>query len=197
MRVEDPQVFLPFQPAAEQWAAVWLQKNNLTAQDKLVVLHPGASDATKCWPASSFAQLLDAMNAQGCRMILVGHGPTVQIAHEIRARAKAPFFDLTGQTSVGEMASLLKRCQMLISNDSGPVHVGAAAGIYVISLFLRDQPGINPERWRPLGSKGFILTNKPAEAVKLDSSGEVASGLKDSIEVSEVLQLANRLLQKP
>jgi heptosyltransferase II len=197
LRVDNPGLHLPFQPSAEQWAEVWLRKNNLSPRDKLVVLHPGASDVTKCWPASCFARLIDAMAVQGCHMIVVGHGPTVQIAHDIRALAKMPFFDLTGQTSVAEMASLLKRCQLLISNDSGPVHVGAAAGIYVISLFLRDQPGINPERWRPLGPKGFILANKPLEAIKLDASGGVVSGVKDSIEVSEVLQLANRLLQKP
>jgi heptosyltransferase-2 len=196
LRIEDPRVFLPFQPEAEQWAQEWLNKNGLVAQNKIIAIHPGASDMTKCWPVSSFAQLIDALAAQGYTILVVGHGAVAQIADDIRRQAKAKFLDLTNQTSVAELASLLKRCRMLISNDSGPVHIAAAAGIYVISLFLRDQPGINPERWRPLGPKGFILTNKPHEAVRLDTSGEVQSGLKDSIEVKAVLEMANGLLQK-
>ena len=59
------------------------------------------------------------------------------------------------------MVSLLRRSRLLISNDSGPVHVAAGVGTSVISLFMRNQPGINPERWKPLGSKSFILSNIP------------------------------------
>jgi heptosyltransferase II len=137
------------------------------------------------------------LSAEGYKVVLVGHGAAVDQAQQIRAKVRGQLLDVTGQTSVAQMASLLKRSYLLISNDSGPVHIAAAAGIYVISLFLRNQPGINPERWRPLGSKGFILSNKPEEAVRLDQQGGIASGLKGSIQVHDVLELANRLLQKP
>jgi heptosyltransferase-2 len=196
LRVESPQTYLPYHPEAERWADEWMAKHGLSDGQKVVVIHPGASDVTKCWPPSSFTQLMDRLSAQGCPVVVIGHGDTSHITQYLRQTVKSPFFDLTNQTSMAQMASLLKRSHLLISNDSGPVHVAAAAGIYVISLFLRNQPGINPERWRPLGPKGFLLTNKPDEVVKLNASGAIASGLKDSIAVSDVFDLAQDLLQK-
>ena len=79
------------------------------------------------------------------------------------------------------MVSLLRRARLLISNDSGPVHVAAGVGSRVISLFLRDQPGINAERWKPLGPKSFILNNKLQPG---------------SISVDQVLELTGQIIQK-
>ena len=65
--------------------------------------------------------------------------------------------NLAGKLSVGELAALLSRCRLLVSNDSGPVHVAAAVGIPVVALFGRSQPGINATRWRPLGPHHVVL----------------------------------------
>lgn len=198
LKVDSPSMFLPLQPEAEEWADDWFKNNGLHSFSKVVAVHPTASDPTKCWPVASFAQLIDQLvSGQGCSVVLCGGKGTAVLAQEIRSRSTQPFLDLTGKTTVAQTASLLKRCRLLISNDSGPVHVAAAAGIYVISLFLRNQPGINPERWKPLGPKGFVLANKPEEAVQLDHSGQVASGLMDSITVDQVAHLAAEILQKP
>jgi ADP-heptose:LPS heptosyltransferase len=94
-----------------------------------------------------------------------------------QTRDASQIVNLTGKTSLAQMVSLLRRSRLLISNDSGPVHVAAGVGSSVISLFLRDQPGINAERWKPLGPKSFIL--KP-----------------DSIKVDNVLELVEQIFQK-
>lgn len=191
-----PGSFLPIQPDAEQWINAWLKENNLT-DVQIIAVHPGASDPTKCWPLGSFASLMDQISQmQGCRVVVFGAGDTIGMAKELRKLCSRPFLDLTGKTTVAQTAALLKKCRLLVSNDSGPVHMAAALDIYVISLFLRDQPGINPERWRPLGPKGFVLSNKSQEAVRLDLSGKVVSGTKDSITVDQVVCLAQELLQR-
>ncbi len=198
LKVERPSMFLPLQPEAERWVQGWFNENDLSPSSKLVAVHPGASDPTKCWPIQSFAHLIDQLVGQHrCSVILCGGKETVTLAQTIRSQSTQPFLDMTGKTTIAQTASLLKKCRLLVSNDSGPVHVAAAAGIYVISLFLRNQPGINPERWKPLGPKGFVLANKPEEAVRLDRSGQIASGLRDSITVDQVARLAKELLQKP
>jgi ADP-heptose:LPS heptosyltransferase len=97
--------------------------------------------------------------------------------------------DLTGKTSVAQMASLLRRCRLLISNDSGPAHVAAGVGIYVISLFLRSQPGINKvwvKRWKPLGPKSFVLPKDQT----------IMAGQSDPISVDNVLELVEQIFHK-
>ena len=92
--------------------------------------------------------------------------------------------NLTGKTSLAQMVSLLRRARLLISNDSGPVHVAAGVGSSVISLFLRNQPGINAERWKPLGPKSFILKYDPV------------AGQLGSISVDNVMKLTEQIFKK-
>jgi heptosyltransferase-2 len=196
LKVASPSIFVPVDPKAEKWAQEWLTKNNPSGL-KIVAIHPAASDSTKRWPAGCFIGLVDQLiDRHKCLVIVIGTGAAVDLARELRAQCSRTFIDLTGQTSVAQIVSLLRRCQLVISNDSGPMHLGAAAGIYVIALFLRNQPGINPERWRPFTPKGFVLSNRPEEAIRLGSNGNVASGQMDSIKVEDVVALAEDLLKR-
>ena len=54
-------------------------------------------------------------------------------------------------TSLGELAALFKKASLVISNDSGPAHIASGVGVPVISIFGRNQPGLSPRRWGPLG----------------------------------------------
>jgi ADP-heptose:LPS heptosyltransferase len=65
--------------------------------------------------------------------------------------------NLAGKTSVSQLASILKRCRLFISNDSGPVHIASALGVAVISIFGRNQKGLSPDRWAPLGKNARVL----------------------------------------
>ncbi len=187
-------LFVPKQKEAEDWAMDWLRDNHITPGE-LVAVHPSASDQTRLWPAHHFAQLIDALTSRyPFKVVLIGSKDCSVCAHGIKAKSHAAFLDLTGQTTVAQMASLLRLSRLLISNDSGPVHVGAGVGINVISLFLRNQPGINPKRWRPLGPRSHILTNKPGEEIGLDNRNAVVSGKPDSITVEEVLGLVERIV---
>ncbi len=197
MNFINPSIFLPIKPQAQQWAQQWVEANN-PSKLKMVAIHPGASDLTKRWSAGRFVELINALvKEHNCCVLVIGGENVVELTREMSAQCSFPFFDLTGQTSIAQLASLLRLCDLLISNDSGPMHLGAAVGIYVIALFLRNQPGINPERWKPYGPKGFVLSNRPEEAILLGKDGSVASGQKDSIQIKDVMTLANELLRRP
>lgn len=196
LQVQSPSTFLPKDPKAEEWARAWLKTNNPSGL-KIVAIHPGASDSTKRWPSGCFMGLVDQLvEKHHCLVVVIGAGVAVDLACELRSQCSRPFIDLTGQTTISQIGSLLRRCHLLISNDSGPMHIGAAVGIYVIALFLRNQPGINPERWKPYSPKGYVLSNLPQDAIRLGRDGNVSSGQKDSIKVEDVLRLANDLLEK-
>jgi heptosyltransferase-2 len=181
VETNDLNVFVPSQKEADAWSAQWMRENNLRSNE-IIVIHPGASDSTKCWPAENFVRLIDRLAERyALKIVLIGSVQTMPVAEAILRQTRIPsqFLNLTGKTSLAQMVSLLRRARLLISNDSGPVHVAAGVGTSVISLFLRNQPGINAERWKPLGIKSFILSNSPT-----------------SFSVEDVLELTERILLK-
>lgn len=187
IEAHDLDVFVPSQKKAEEWAEQWLRENDLRS-DEIIVIHPGASDMSKCWPSANFARLMDRLSERyALKIVLIGSTQTVPVAAEIlkQTRLASKFLDLTGKTSLGETVSLLRRARLLISNDSGPVHVAAGVGTYVISFFLRNLPGINAERWQPLGPKSFVLPKSQA-----------AIGPSVLISVDDVLELTEQIFQR-
>lgn len=182
----DLDIFVPLQKEAEEWVGHWMQENKL-GSNQFIVVHPGASDPDKCWPAANFALLMDRLAEKyAFKIVLIGSPQTVPVATAIlgQTRKASQFLDMTGKTSLAQMTSLLRRTRLLISNDSGPVHVAAGVGASVISLFMRDQPGINAERWKPLGPRGFILKCSPS------------ANQPGSISVDNVLELTDKIFQK-
>ena len=71
--------------------------------------------------------------------------------------AKVPIHDLSGRLSLGMLGELLSRTRLLISNDSGPVHLANAVGTPVISIFGRKQAGLSPLRWGPLDPHSRVV----------------------------------------
>lgn len=183
----DPRLELAVNPEAEMWVDTFIA--GLPGSGPLVALHPDASCATRHWAVDSFAivaaRLASELNA---RVVIVGGPSTTPFA------ARIPGLDLTGQFSLAQFGAFIKRCALLISNDSGPVHIAAATKTPVISLFLRRQPGINPERWRPLSYKAILLLNKPGEEIVVAADNRVLSGRFDSITPDEVMDAAIKLL---
>ncbi|MBI4309205.1 MAG: glycosyltransferase family 9 protein [Candidatus Omnitrophica bacterium] len=189
-------VLVPVQKEAEAWAMLWFNGHGIHSGE-LIAIHPGASDSTKSWPTVNFARLIDVLTGRyAFKIALIGGQETRDTAKEIARLCRSSVLDLTGATTVGQTAAILRRCRLLISNDSGPLHIGAGVGSYVIGLFLRNQPGINPARWRPLGPKAFMLANKGGEEIILDPKGRIKSGKLDSITVEEVVDLTEHIFTR-
>ena len=179
----DLDVFVPWQKEAEEWMFK-LMNDNALKPNEFITIHSGASDPAKCWPAINFAQLIDRLTEHyAMKIVLIGSSQTMPVNVDIlrQTRHASQVLNLTGKTSVAQMVSLLRRSRLLISNDSGPVHVAAGVGASVVSLFLRNQPGINAQRWKPLGPKSFILDN------------ELQPGV---ISVDQVLELSEQIIKR-
>jgi heptosyltransferase-2 len=151
-------IFMPLKEESERWAAEMLNSCGIKETDKLLALNPGASCPSKIWPADRFAGVAEALSVKyGFKIVVLSGARDVQLAHEVAGKIKGGALDLSGRTSISQMASVLKRCSLFISNDSGPVHIASALGVPVISIFGRKQPGLSPRRWGPLGPKDVYL----------------------------------------
>ena len=158
IETKDKILFMPIKPESERWAEELFKREGIKASDRLLALHPAASCPSKVWPNERFAQVADKLVQQYGFKVLVISGPKdLALAERVIKHMHKPAINLSGKTSVSQLASVLKRCNLFISNDSGPVHIAAAVGTPVISIFGRNQAGLSPARWGPIGKKDKIL----------------------------------------
>jgi len=122
-----------------------------------VAIHPYTSDALKQWELERFRELAKRISDElGLRVIIVGKvEDTGKDKKEFEGLGKN-VVSLVNKTSFVELAQILKQCRLLVSCDSGPVHLSAAVGTPVIALFRNDLPGKTARRWGPWG-KGHIV----------------------------------------
>jgi heptosyltransferase-2 len=103
---------------------------------------PSASyGAAKCWPLERFASLADRLISEcGADVILFGPLEEKEIAARICSIMKCRPISLVGHTSTGDLAAFFSACSVFIGNDSGAMHVAAAAGLPVIGIFGSTDP---------------------------------------------------------
>ncbi len=106
----------------------------------LVAINPNAAWATKRWTPEGFACVADGLSEDGCAPILIGGPNEKQVAEQVKRSSKRQIIDFTGETSLQELAALLSRCRMLVTNDSGPMHMARAVNTPVLPIFGPTDP---------------------------------------------------------
>jgi len=107
----------------------------------LVVLNPNARWETKKWLPERFAELADRLiQSLGVAVVLVGSPGDVSGVAGIVSQVKGRVVNLAGRTSLLQLAALLKRADLMVTCDSGPMHLAAAMGTKVLALFGPTDP---------------------------------------------------------
>ena len=109
----------------------------------IVAINPGATyGSSKRWYPDRFAAVADALSAEwGAEVVVVGSAAEAPLAGEIEAATRNPPVNLAGKTTVRELMALLSLSSILVTNDSGPMHIGAALGVPLVAIF-------GPTDWR-------------------------------------------------
>lgn len=118
----------------ESWAREALESDS---SGEWVALNPGAAyGSAKRWLPERFAAVADALAQEfGSRILLIGGPGETNIGHEIEAAMSVRPLNLIGKTSVRQLMALLSQCRLMVTNDSGPMHVAAAFGVPIVALF--------------------------------------------------------------
>ena len=179
---------------AEQWADELFAGLKFDHDNPPFAIHMGASDPSKCWPLDNFFHVMThIMAGYNAPILLVGSQGLKPKASVLAQRYEGHIFDLCGETNLSQLASVLKRCRMLISNDSGPVHIAAAVGTPVVSIFTRNQPGINPERWRPLEPRSRVIAVPADTRPSFKKGGSVTAEYLAKIKPEAVLEAVDAI----
>lgn len=102
----------------------------------VVVIHPGATDPRRRWPAERFGEVAAACAADGCRVLVIGTPEERQLADEVvEATGSDRVVSVAGRFGLGTLAALLGSCNVLLGNDSGPRHLAQALGTPTVGLY--------------------------------------------------------------
>ena len=109
----------------------------------ILAINPGAAyGSAKRWYPDRFAAVADALSGEwNARVVVVGSTAEAPLAGEIEAAMRHPPVNLAGKTTVRELMALLSLSSFLVTNDSGPMHIGAALGVPLVAIF-------GPTDWR-------------------------------------------------
>lgn len=136
--ISAPRFDFHINPADRQWARERLQRSGRP----LLVVNVGARWLTKRWPPGSFARVARrATDELGAGIVAVGateDGPLVAAVREaMRGRT---LVDLSGQTTLPQIAAIAAECDLFLSNDTGPLHLAAATGTPVVGVYTCTRP---------------------------------------------------------
>ncbi len=120
---------------------------------KLVALFPGAAHQTKIYPVASWIKLIE-QSPEHYEFVLLGSQNERYLCKPIMQQVGSRCHDLCGQYGMADLIAVLDACNLLLSNDSGPMHLGAALGIPQVAIFGSTHPRLG---FSPLNAKSVIM----------------------------------------
>jgi heptosyltransferase-2 len=144
----------------DQLMAERLNQRGITTEHVVIGINPGSTyGGAKRWLPDRFAdsteRLCRTLSDAGRRpaVVVIGAKGEEPLGQEIAARLTVPSAMLTGATTIRQLMAVIKRCSLLVTNDTGPMHVASALGVPVVAIF-------GPTDWRttsPSGSEHALL----------------------------------------
>lgn len=144
-QIEDERLSLQVPEAARCRVLHLLHERGLDLLQPWVVIHPGATALSRRYPPEQFAAVAQQLiDGEGVQVVFTGTQPEQELVQQIQAAMTARAHSLVGCLNLGELAALLELAPVLISNNTGPVHVAAAVGTPVVDLYALTNPQHTP-----------------------------------------------------
>ncbi|MDQ6647466.1 MAG: glycosyltransferase family 9 protein, partial [Pseudomonadota bacterium] len=180
---------IPVPDEAHEWAA-----RHLPGDTPTLLVSPTSSHALRNWQPGRYAAVIDHATARGWRVALTG-GPSAMertMADAVQAACKHLPLDLTGKDTLKKLMAMLGRAQLVLTPDSGPMHMANAVGTRVLGLHAAS----NPDRSGPYSDRRWCVNKydqaarqylgKPASEIPWGSKIE-KPGVMDLISIDDVI----------
>ncbi|MCL5962624.1 MAG: glycosyltransferase family 9 protein [Chloroflexi bacterium] len=160
----------------------------------LVVIHPGCSVQARTYPWGSYVKVADLLVERlGCQVLWTGMPGEVDLVERIRSWTKWPTHSLAGHTNLGTLAAIISQSDLLITNNTGPMHVSAAMKTPVVALFALTNP---PEQWGPWMVSHRILNEPTPCAYCYARTCTVGHQCLTLVSADKVVEAAESLLRE-
>jgi heptosyltransferase-2 len=149
------------------------------------IICPGSVNSrAKRWPADRFARLADRLMEEGMQAVLIGSPAELAVSEEVAAYSDRKPILLTGKTTVADVVALISIAEVLVTNDTGPAHIGAALGTPTLVIFGPT----NPLTTYPMSPAAEIIREPPDCAPCMLRDCPIDHRCMTSISVESVLQ---------
>lgn len=162
----EPEVFVD--TVGKAWVNNFLEDRKLNDGSPIIGLNPGAATVYRRWHASNFATLADRLHETYDAHIIITTGPREgELADQVAdAMSHSPV--IVNQATPMQLAALLRRCNLYISNDTGPMHLSTAVKTPTIALFGAS----NLIQWAPPWDRHAVVAREECSFMKTLSSRE-------------------------
>lgn len=174
-----------------------LKNHNIPENHQLVIIHPGSGGSALDWPLKKFAGLCDRLSAMSdVTVILTGGSNEHEIVNVVLNNSKSQPIKLVGELTIKQLAALLKRSHLFISNSTGPLHLAVAVGTEVISFFCPVIPCL-PSRWGPYNklNDSVLMPQVPIRCKKCIGEKCEYYYCMDLISIDTVFSMAKKKLE--
>jgi lipopolysaccharide heptosyltransferase II len=149
----------------------------------IVCFNMGASHSVNRWPAVYFYRLHSILVAAGFKIILIGGAEDRTLVDQFLSNGPSLCLDLVGKLSIRRTASILSQCDLLVSGDTGPLHLATSVGTKVIGLF----GAADPARTGPIGYGNIVIQpNLPCVPCRKRHCKNAKRSCMEAIEPEEV-----------
>lgn len=195
IKPERHPLYMPVRKESEERIKDLFSRAGISDEDTVVAINPSASCPSKRWSAERFAKLSDVLaDRYNAKIIILSDRSDKVFGDRTASFMAKPSLNLSGRTTVGELAGVLKRSKLFISNDSGPVHIACALGVPVVAIFGRSDRGLSPQRWGPSGEKDIVIHKNVGCEVCLAHNCNIGFRCLEAVSVEDVLQAAEKIL---
>ena len=172
--IRDDSLELWLTPEDREVAQARLSSNGVDSSDLLIGLAPGAGYPRRLWPIGRFIELGRYLQREhAARLLIVGGPEDRERGERLKKELGAAAINFAGETTLRQTAALLEHTRLVVANDSGPMHVAAAAGAAVVEISCHPATGEHnhsnsPTRFRPWTEEYAVLqppgASTPCEA---------------------------------
>lgn len=142
--IEDDRMRLAVPEQSVRRVQQLLQAQGVKLDQRWVVIHPGATAPSRRYPPEQFAAVAYLLIQQGIQVVFTGTQTEQELVATIQSLISAPTVSLVNQLTLSDLTALLTLAPLLISNNTGPVHIAAAVNTPVVDLYALTNPQHTP-----------------------------------------------------
>jgi len=138
----DTELQMPISDEDQKWADQYLADQNINRSTKLIGVIPGAGESWgkearyRRWSTDKYAELVDKLIEKfSVKIILMGAKHELELCEKVKKSDKKGIIEACGKTTIGQLAALLTKCNLVVLNDGGPLHIAVAAKAKTVSIF--------------------------------------------------------------
>jgi len=146
-------------PGGAEFAAAdkFWSEQGVTALDRLVGFNIGSAVETKRWAPERFAFVADALARENYKIVFFGGTMDEEMVRDAASKMQMRPIIATGRFTIGELAAAMRRCSLIITNDSGPMHVAISQRVPIVAMYGPSHPDL----YGPYTKRATIVTAVP------------------------------------